>query len=108
MGNASHKRNSLDYKLIPPTAPRSNKSLCDDRGEIRLATAQALLRRGVEAGLVNGDWTDGWPRRVWSVDDGGNVWEAKLDSAGGTYHGYPLEAEHPFAQRVLDRIKAAQ
>jgi hypothetical protein len=106
VGHPHHKANPLDYNLTPPADPRPKKTWCDSVGEIRLAQAQELLRHGIEEGLVSSEWEDGRPKRVWSVDKQGRVFEAK-HGRDGNYHGFPLETTDAFAQFILDHINAA-
>jgi hypothetical protein len=45
-----------------------------------------------------------WPQNVWSVAPNGVPLEAQLENAGlGTYHGYPMPPEDPFAEEVINR-----
>jgi hypothetical protein len=100
-GHPHHKANPLDYELTPPAAPRANKNLCDKAGLIRRAEAQRKLERGIREGLVSSEWNgDGFPQRVWSVDDSGLVFESK-HSEKGRYHGFPLDHTDAFTKSVL-------
>ena len=100
VGSPVHKRNPGDFGLTPPAAPRPSKSLCDDVSIFQRDEAQALLREGVQAGLVSHDADGGFPRHVWMVHKD-RVIEARCDNdAAGTYHGYPLEADDPMADVV--------
>jgi hypothetical protein len=101
-GNPDHKRDPGDYGLQPPSRPRLGKSLCDTIGKLRKAHAQKLLQDGVKRGCVSVQEENGWPRVVWAVHESRAVLEARLDNAvQGTYHGYPLESDDPFAGVVL-------
>ena len=46
----------------------------------------------------------GAPKYVWSVDAEGEVYEAKIDRQG--YHGYRLEEDDNFRDRVLREWRA--
>lgn len=105
VGNPLHKRFCEDYGLTPPACARPSKTLCDvDPRDLRTKRrfpkyrAVELLSRGVRNGLFSEDMDNGFPRRIWAVDEEGIVYEARLDdSSRGTYHGYPL----PSYQREL-------
>lgn len=101
-GNPVHKRNPGDFNLTPPSAPRPNKTLCDAADIFRRKTALGLLKAGVLKGLTS-DWdSEGFPKHIWAVSDGGIALEAKLDDASiGRYHGYPLLEDDPFRDAVL-------
>lgn len=103
VGNPDHKRNPGDYGLEPPSRPRLGKSLCDTMGNLLHAQAQSMLQQGIARGCISAQEENGWPRIVWAVLDN-SVLEARLDNAHqGTYHGYPLESDDPFAALVLER-----
>lgn len=101
-GNPGHKRNPGDFCLTPPSRPRMNKSLCDTASIFSRSEAEELLRKGIQKGCISVQEAGGWPRIVWAVADG-IVLEARLDNeAQGTYHGYPLDREDPFASAVIE------
>lgn len=103
-GSPLHKRAPGDFGLTPPAAPRPGKSLCDGVGIFEAEVATTLLRDGARRGLVSDDATDGFPRYVWGVTEGGRVLEARRDDPErGLYHGYPLERQDPMAELVLRR-----
>lgn len=103
IGNPDHKRNPRDYGLEPPSRPRLGKSLCDTIGAVSLAQAQSMLEEGVSRGCISVQEENGWPRIVWVVMDT-FVLEARLDNATqGTYHGYPLAIDDPYASLVIER-----
>ena len=102
--NPEHKRNPGDFGLTPPSGTRIGEMLCDDVGLFHRQEALELLRSGVAAGLISERCVNGWPQNIWAVQDG-RVLEAQLEqSETGTYHGYPLQAEDPFAELVLQRL----
>lgn len=106
-GNPDHKRNPGDFGLVPPSNPRSAKSLCDDAGIVTRAEAERILRRGVELGLVSEQFRNGWPQNVWGVAANGTAVEAMLDNAEqGTYHGYPMLSGDALADEVRERWSA--
>lgn len=103
VGNPDHKRNPGDYGLEPPSRHRLAKSLCDAIGIFSRSEAQDLLCEGIIKCCIDIQEENGWPRVVWAVL-GDSVLEARLDNRlQGTYHGYPLGSEDPFAPAVLKR-----
>jgi hypothetical protein len=78
--------------------------LCDEVGIFHRQEALELLRSGVAAGLISERCVSGWPQNIWAVR-AGRVLEAQLEqSETGTYHGYPLQPQDPFAELVLQRL----
>ncbi len=103
-GNPLHKRNPGDYKLTPPCAGgRPGKTLCDTARIFKREEALALLREGCRRGLIDANFDDGWPKRIWAVHQG-MVLEAQHDkSPPGSYHGYPLQTDDHFREIILSR-----
>jgi len=102
-GNPYHKRNPGDFRCIPPSAPRLDKTLCDGVGVYQKAVAINLLRLGIRRGFVSRDRRGSWPQNVWAVI-GGQPLEASLTNREqGTYHGYPMNSSDPLVKEVLDR-----
>ena len=73
----------------------------DDKTEARM-----LLGRAFDLGLVspvsNGD---GLPKYAWAVDEGGEVYEAKLGDDGRRYHGYRLSSDDKTRKWILKEWK---
>jgi hypothetical protein len=103
-GSPHHKRNPGDFGLTPPAAPRPDKTLCDEAGVFSRTEADRLFRQAVEAGLVSVAATpDGYPKRLWVVDDEDRVFEAMYGgSRTGCYHGYPVRRSNPQHRAVLE------
>lgn len=102
-GNPEHKRNPGDFGLTPPACPRPDKTLCDTVEVFQRGDALALLRKGVERGLVSKRWVDRFPQNIWSVTESGIPLEAELENRStGHYHGYPMPDTDPFREVVLD------
>lgn len=102
-GNPEHKRNPGDFALTPPNGPRPGKSLCDEIEVFTRKEALSLLRQGCKKGLISERRENDWPKNIWSVKDG-RALEAQLESPEtGAYHGYPLQEEDPFCEKVLER-----
>ena len=90
-GNPLHKKFPEDYKLTPPAKPTPGKTLCDKYKRISKMEAEGLLRMAIRKGIFDPRLDNGFPRKVWAVDEEGYVYEARLDDREhGTYHGYPL------------------
>jgi hypothetical protein len=103
-GNPVHKRNPGDFNLIPPSAPRQNKTLCDGANIFRRTDALELLRQGIQRGLISEQERNGWPQNVWAVTEEGVALESQLDNEEiGSYHGYPMLSDEPLADDVVER-----
>lgn len=101
-GNPQHKLRPNDYGLRPSHAPRPGKTLCDGAGPFPAELARALLRAGLERGMISRQMRGDWPQNVWSIDDG-RAFEAELtNSEQGSYRGYPLPADDDFGRVVLE------
>ena len=92
-GSAHHKLRPADYDFDPPTAPRPSKSVCDGKRVVRHDEARRLLQAGMRLGLVSSHKQGDWPKYVWTIDDNGEVYEAKLGHDGNRYHGYRLSED---------------
>ena len=107
-GSPYHKKNPGDFGLSPPAKPRADKTKCDKADIFEKSIAQRLLERGVERGMISENEKGGFPKQIWSVTEGGVPMEAQLeDHVRGTYHGYPLLAEDPFHEVVLEKWEEA-
>ncbi len=86
--------------------PRSRRPCIDDfRGvvvgicpRIRLNQAQALLDGAIALGV-----TDDLPKRPWTFDEDGVLYEAQ-ESMPGRYHGYPLWTKDMGRDRLPQHI----
>ena len=99
VGSGHHKTKPSDYGFRPPVSPRPWKSICDGIRIIPLAEARQLFQRGIENGMVSPFPKGEVPKYVWSVDDSGHAYEAKIGLGG--YHGYRLEEEDQMRSVVL-------
>ena len=97
-GSPHHKIRPADYDFNPPVAPRPSKSVCDAKRPVRRDEAQKLLQAGLRLGMASSHTVREWPKYVWTVDDSGDVYEAKLGHDQTRYHGYRL-AEDDDAMR---------
>jgi hypothetical protein len=109
-GSPHHKSNPGDFRLTPPAAPRTDKTLCDEAGVFRRADAERLLTQAIDRGLVSANTTaGGLPKQLWVVDDQGQVFEAMYGgSASGCYHGYPIRRSDPLFDRVTQAWRGAR
>jgi len=101
LGSALHKTKPGDYGFQPPVSPRPWKSICDGVRVVLLAEAQDLFRRGIRLGMV-GELQGGIPKYVWSVDEAGEAYEAKISPGTLGYKGYRLEEEDDMRGVVLN------
>ena len=77
-------------------------SLCDDVEIFSKAKAMQLLKEGIRRGLVSQSLRNGSPQNIWAVTSNGVPVEAQLENVTlGIYHGYPMPASDPFAQKVI-------
>jgi hypothetical protein len=101
-GNPEHKRNRGDFGLVPPSAPRPDKTLCDATGIFTQAAALAALREGLRRGLLSRAHRNSFPQNIWSMTADGILLEFQLENREmGTYHGYPMPENDPFREAVL-------
>lgn len=101
-GSPFHKRSPGDFGLTPPSAPRLDKTLCDEARIFLRAPAGDLFARAIEGGLVSeSEGAPGFPKQLWVVADDGQVFEAIYGgSRTGAYHGYPIRRSDPFFDEV--------
>ena len=101
-GSPFHKRSPGDFGLIPPAAPRPDKTLCDVAAVTRRALAEAIFRSAIDGGIVSeGEGAPRYPKQIWAVTEAGYVFEAMYGgSRTGAYHGYPIPRDDPFFERV--------
>lgn len=101
-GSPHHKRNPGNFRLTPPSAPREDKTLCDEAGVFNQEEAKQLFERALRRGLVSeATAADGLPKQVWSIDADGRVFEAMYGgSRAGCYHGYPIRRSDPLFDEV--------
>lgn len=91
VGSGLHKLRPGDYGFVPTHNPRPSKSACDELRSVLLSEARSLFLKGIELGMFSGFVEGGSPKYVWSVDDHGEVYEAKAKPEQElNYHGYRL------------------
>ena len=104
-GSPHHKRSPGNFGLTPPSAPRIDKTLCDEAGVFERSVAELLLKKAIEHGLVSEATTsDGFPKQLWAVNESGQVFEAMYGgSMRGRYHGYPVRRTNPLFSEITKR-----
>ena len=102
-GSPHHKRKPGNFGLTPASAPRPDKTLCDEAAVFRRAEAMRLFELAIEHGVVSESTaSDGLPKQLWAVDEHGRVFEAIYGgSVAGRYHGYPIRKSDPLFDQVL-------
>lgn len=94
-GSPHHKKSPGDFRLTPPSAPRLDKTLCDEAGVFNLAKAMELFSAAIDRVVISEAEIGGFPKQMWAVADG-QVFEAMLGgSVEGRYHGYPIRKNDP-------------
>ena len=108
-GSPYHKRNPGNFGLTPPSAPRPDKTLCDEAQIFDLESTRRLFTKGIDRGLVSESTTLGFPKEFWVVDEQGRVFEAMYGgSRDGAYHGYPVRQSDPFHAVLVSAWDADQ
>lgn len=102
-GIAYHKRSPGDFGLIPPAAPRPDKTLCDEAGLTQRAEAEELLAQAIDGGLASeAIGAPGFPKQLWVLSQDGQVFEAMYGgSKTGLYHGYPIRHSDPLFDQIV-------
>lgn len=96
VGSANHKLHPGNYGFQPPQNPRPSKTPCDALRSILREEATALFQRGIELGMVSAFIKGSVPKYVWSVDEAGEVYEAKTrPEREMDYHGYRIGPDEP-------------
>jgi hypothetical protein len=104
VGSGNHKLTPGDYGFVPSHNPRPSKSPCDELRSVLLPEAQKLFLKGIELGMVSRFSEQSVPKYVWSVDDAGEVYEAKTKATHEVeYHGYRIgDDEKDMRRNVLE------
>ena len=102
IGSGLHKLRPGDYGLSPPSNPRPSKSPCDELRPVLLAEAKLLLQRGIEKGMVSAYQPGSLPKYIWSVDEQGEVYEAKTrPERESDYHGYRIGDDETLMRKYV-------
>ena len=109
-GSPKHKLQPRAFGLDPFTGLAEDPTYCDGHAEFSpddMVRVPELLRRGIEAGLVGANDAQGDPTLLWTVDDNGWIYEARITIPGqGLYHAYPVLPVEAIARKVIARFAA--
>lgn len=104
---AKHKCHPHAYGLKAYEGDGEDSTYCDEHagfGPNDMQRAQALLRRGIDAGLFGKTQKKGDPGLLWSVDDNGWIYKAQITNPGyAVYHAYPVLPNEAIARKILMR-----
>ncbi len=108
-GYSKHKRNPRAFGLDPFNGDPGDSTFCDSHASFLpadMSRVPELLRRGILAGLVGSTQDNsGDPTMVWTVDDNGWIYEARITHPGrAVYHGYPVLPTEAIARLVIARF----
>ena len=106
---AKHKFHPAAYNLAPYAGQDVERTYCDEHarfGKEQFNRIPILLRRGVMLGLWSDQIDAGVPRLLWTIDEGGWIFELRITNFGQLqYHGYPILPGDAFARHVLARAR---
>lgn len=109
-GSPKHKEHPHRFGLPPFQGNRGDETLCDTDANFQpdhMAGVPAMLKRGIDAGLISEAEQQGIPRILWSVGDDGWIYEARIsNSTQADYHGYPVMRGEAIAEAVYERFAA--
>lgn len=109
-GHPKHKLEPRAFGLEPMRSVSEDATYCDGHAGFTpadMSRVPRLLARGVRAGLVGARLRDGDPALLWTVDDDGWIYEARLTVAGqAIYHAFPILTRDAVARRVIARYLA--
>jgi len=108
-GYAKHKRDPRAFRLDPIPGTSIDPTLCDEHAGFTpedMRRVPALMMRGIAMGLTSAAQAGDCPRLLWTIDDSGWVFEARLtNEVQALYHGYPLLPGDPIASKVISRVR---
>ena len=109
-GSSKHKANPHLFDLEQYQGKRGDETLCDRDAHFtpaQMPSADALLHRGIWAGLISEAERQGLPSMLWTIADDGRIYEARITNAvQAEYHGYPVRQSEPIAASVYERFAA--
>lgn len=107
-GYAKHKLYPRAFGLEPISGVSDDPTFCDGHAGFEpgdMPLARDLLSRGVRSGLISQSDRQGDPALIWTIDDRGWIFEARLTTAGqALYHGYPVLPGDAIASKVVERF----
>ena len=105
-GWGKHKRQPRAFGLDPAPSD-TDDTFCDGHAGFSpsdMPRVPRLLERGIIAGLIGHNDAKGDPTLIWTVDDSGWIYEARITTpTQAVYHGYPLLPVDAFARKVIAR-----
>jgi hypothetical protein len=106
-GYSKHKLNPQAFGLEAFSGQREDATYCDGHASFSpedMRRVPDLLKRGITAGLIGQNSSQGDPTLLWTVDDNGWIYEARLTIPGqALYHGYPVLPNEAIARHVIVR-----
>lgn len=102
-----HKHGPYKFGLSPYTGAKEDSTFCDAHADFRptdMDRIPGLLLRGISAGLIGKGDAKGDPPLLWTVDDNGWIYEARITNPGqALYHAYPVLLNEAIARKVIER-----
>lgn len=106
--HSKHKSRPRAFGLEPLGAVSEDATYCDGHAGFEPQDTNRipqLVWRGITAGLIGAKQAQGDPKVIWTVDDNGWVYEARLTMPSrAVYHGYPLLPGDAMAIKVISRF----
>jgi hypothetical protein len=109
-GSSKHKLRPRAFGMEPYTGKAVDRTYCDghaDFGPEDLPSVAGWLARGIAAGLIGANDSQGDPSVVWVVSDDGWIYEGRITVPGrAIHHLYPVLPNEAIAKSVLGRYQA--
>jgi hypothetical protein len=106
-GSGKHKLSPWAFGLQPAPSGEDD-TYCDGHANFSpddLGRIPLLLQRGIWAGLIGHNDNLGDPTLIWTVDDNGWIYEARITiPSQALYHGYPVLPSDAFGKIVIARF----
>ncbi len=105
-GWGKHKLRPRAFGLEPAPSGEDD-TYCDGHANFSpsdLERIPSLLQRGIGAGLIGHNDSQGDPTLIWTVDDNGWIYEGRITiPSQALYHGYPVLPSDAFGKIVIAR-----
>jgi len=106
-GSSKHKYRPGTFGMQPYSGKPVDCTYCDAHASFLPLDTLAVsrwLQRGIEAGLIGANDSQGDPSMIWAVSDNGWIYEGRITIPGrAIYHGYPVLPNEAIAKIVLER-----